>query len=186
MTQVVSISRYIRAVLFIPIFVLSALWLAMVFSGDHDLDENYGWLAYQWNGFAISSTIVIWTSKVRKPYMVLEILTFLYWPLMVICIDIERNSAFGKDWLLIPRLLVLSASFALAVTIRQSLAKLQDRVLSAHLQKVIWGGGESEECEDEARSEEKSDELRIRQLRATRLRRRHEHNEDALRKRRSY
>ncbi|GMH98259.1 hypothetical protein TrST_g971 [Triparma strigata] len=141
LTQVVSVSRYIRALLFIPVVVLSALWLCMVFIGEHDVNQNFGWLAYQWNGYAISSTIVIWTSKVRKPYMLLETVTFCYWPLMLICIDIERNGEFGKDWLLIPRLLVLFCSWLLAKTIRSALANLDDKVLSAHLQKVVWGGG---------------------------------------------
>ena len=86
--------------------------------------------------------LIIWTSKVRKPWMPLEIVCFVYWPTMLVCVDIERHGGeFGMDKKLFLRLALLPLVFYLAWKVRTALAALDDKRLSAHLQGVIWAGG---------------------------------------------
>ena len=74
--------------------------------------------------------------------MPLETVSFLYWPLMLVCIDIEmHDGVFGTSGLVWARLALLPLVFYLSKKIRTALAGLDDRRLHAHLQNVIWAGG---------------------------------------------
>jgi len=142
-----SLSRYIRAVIFFPIVVVLTFYIVAAVSTHADNDswsrsEHWGWLAYSWNAFVICCMLLIWVTKVRKPQMILESLSFSYWPLMMAANEVtyRHDDMFLNMWFYI-RLLMAIACFILANRLRRAMANLEDEVLSNHLQKVAWTGG---------------------------------------------
>ena len=96
-----SLSRYIRAMLFVPIVtVLSFCIIAAVASRLNNSrwsrSQHWGWLAYSWNAFVMCCILLIWCSKVRKPHMALEVVSFSYWPLILIGENASYYAARGE------------------------------------------------------------------------------------------
>jgi len=143
-TLTFSISPLVRHLAFYPcILVLIAWILGAVLHDEEALFWN--WMAYNWNVFAMTNIMLIWASRVRRPLR-LELLAYMYFPLMFICNEI--NFVNGHDYyeffdsLWTPAGLVLCfVGLFILKKIRNNLAELDDVVLSNHVQRVVYRVG---------------------------------------------